>query len=152
MKWGGGGLDVGVRFDGGTLGTLLNTPVLSYFLGSLGGGGVESVRLMVKINCTGFVSVAMFAVQIIKRRRHKLLGIYSAYCNLYQKLCILSFSFLVFYMLDTSRVNGSTVRQLQINSGPKPAGKDTHPKLNQVPIFLFYLSSLHPHINQEFHC
>jgi hypothetical protein len=40
-------------------------------------------------------------------------------------------------MGDTTRVNSTTVRQLQINMGPLPVGKETHPKVNQVPYLVF---------------
>lgn len=39
---------------------------------------------------------------------------------------------LVYYMLDTARINSSTVRQLQIQNLPLPEGKDKHPAINQV--------------------
>jgi hypothetical protein len=35
-------------------------------------------------------------------------------------------------MLDTARINSSTVRQLQIQNLPLPEGKDKHPAINQV--------------------
>jgi hypothetical protein len=35
-------------------------------------------------------------------------------------------------MLDTARINSSTVRQLQTLEKPLPEGKDKHPPINQV--------------------